>query len=697
MTQPTRAGPRLDAYEHRSQDSTTTQVITTLLVVALAAQLVFSFLNRPLSSLTDPIWDAFTNAMPSSFLYGLRSHPAGPSWDLGRASISSKGHAETVDSARDALSAEPDFSRVRKTRNQQVRSPKGLGNFDHSCYQNSVLQALAAIPSVQVYFERIAALDRPGTSSKTTAALHDLGSKLNTPDGSRTYFWAPLVLKSMSSWQPQDAQEYFSKVMEAVEKEAQTQTQAQARERVQDITSGLAALRLQDDEDSKAGTAESLRDAIDCASMSAGGNKDVAPTSRIGVNPLEGLLAQRVGCIECGYCEGFSLIPFNCLTLPLGRSHAYTLEDCLDASTELELIEGVECAKCSLTAVAKQLQALASSLSSLPDQAERTINVESRLSRVQRALDEEDFTEETVREACLISKNLRRCTTKSKQVTLLRLPQCLAVHVNRSTFDLYTGAQSKNNALLDFPPSFDPRPWVVGGECYDSSSHVSSTTETWNTSPKESVLPATMDSPDSRFSYDLRALIAHHGIRHENGHYICYRPSPPPMEDASVSDDDSSEDLSEDGDTDFKDMWWRMSDGTAHPMSRDAVLAQGEAFMLFYELTESRPVAGRPASSDQVEDQHEVVEPATGESSSTQVDVPTQGLLQDPPRDPHATRHDGNSPIAPSKEVAVELANTIEKQEHCVPIHRQYSPTQMKTATPADQKPLPSSQVVEPI
>ena len=56
-------------------------------------------------------------------------------------------------------------------------------------------------------------------TESTNGALFDMVSKLNDPRHHGQNFWVKGKLKSMSTFQQQDAQEYYSKILDALEKE----------------------------------------------------------------------------------------------------------------------------------------------------------------------------------------------------------------------------------------------------------------------------------------------------------------------------------------------------------------------------------------------------------------------------------------------------------------------------------------------
>lgn len=441
--------------------------------------------------------------------------------------------------------------------------PPGLGNWDNSCYQNSVIQGLASLRSFANYLDcNIQKLDARGRLS-THHALKDILERLNDPGSHGQRLWIPPELKSMSSWQQQDAQEYFSKIAD--------QLDVEVREASKMITTNLG-LKISNQQENFLGVLNNEEKTVEGRSEQP----------NIMHNPLEGLLAQRVGCIRCGWTEGLSLIPFNCLTVSLGKGKEYDIRDCLDDYMALETIEGVECAKCTLLRTKDQLHRLLKQIEEddniVKGPQAATVastlksSAQTRLQAVQEALDEEDFTEKVLSKTCHIPSKNRVAVSKSRQAVIARAPKNLAIHVNRSVFDEMTGALRKNPAAVRFPAFVDLGEWCLGTRDIGKEESV----ETWNTIPQTSMLPK--EGEVSPRKYELRAVLTHYG-RHENGHYICYR---------KFSAQDFPADIAEDVDGEKKvtHRWFRLSDEDVHVVSEREVFDQGGVFMLFYECVD---------------------------------------------------------------------------------------------------------------
>ena len=507
--------------------------------------------------------------------------------------------------------------------------PPGLGNWDNSCYQNSVIQGFASLQSLAGFLGRnLETLGEKGSFS-THQALMEVVERLNSAAEYGQKLWIPPNLKSMSSWQQQDAQEYFAKVVDQIDHEVQQASKRQTRN---------LGLKIARPEENIIGSS-SVQDELSPETTQTSPSR----------NPLEGLLAQRVGCMKCGYTEGLSLIPFNCLTVPLGSKYEYDIRECLDEYTELEPIEGVECAKCTLLRAQDQLRNLVKqveedsrvpSTSDAPKMSDALKNsAQERLQAVEEALEENDFAEKTLSNKCHIPSKNRACSTKSRQAVVARAPKCLVVHINRSLFDEMTGMLRKNYSAVRFPKTLDLNDWCLGAKSVDEMNEA---IEKWGTNPRESMLPCAGTVMDAcGRQYELRAVITHYG-RHENGHYICYRKYSSETFPAHVPEAV----LEADGDKEKPERWYRLSDEDVQMVSEENVMSQGGAFMLFYEALEPS-VSGFPDMAETVsslattaEDEEEdmsttsgVTEGATSVTSQA-TSVSTPEKVESPEHDP---------------------------------------------------------------
>ncbi|USP81963.1 hypothetical protein yc1106_09237 [Curvularia clavata] len=473
-------------------------------------------------------------------------------------------------------------------------APPGLGNISNSCYQNSVIQGLASLPSLRDYLAKTTS-EHPSLSPESTnGALFDIITQLNDPENKGRHFWIRGKLKSMSTFEQQDAQEYYSKILDALDEEVKKTASSKRRSSV----SWLEVTKVLSDSPN---ADEKTED---------GGKDDKEKTIQAPPNPLEGRLAQRVGCTVCGYSEGLTLIPFNCITVSLGKNHGYDIRECLDEYTTLEFIDGVECSKCTLLKLQRTLKPL---VDAKPDSP-----MKSRLDAVQEALEKEDFEDKTLLKTLNVPKKNWVQSTKSKQAVVARAPQSLVLHVNRSSFNEYTGMPFKNTAGVSYPSVLDLGNWCLGGALAGSQQPAMSEEE-WPRDPRESMLPKSHSMSNSPFQYRLRAAVTHYGS-HGNGHYVCYRSHPNtvshPSESEAIdvssadetekdnqnkdSEDDQEQQTQEDAATSPSEQWWRFSDDSVYPVSEQEA-HQGNVFMLFYErIDESSPVSSQSATESAV-------------------------------------------------------------------------------------------------
>lgn len=511
--------------------------------------------------------------------------------------------------------------------------PPGLGNRDNSCFQNSILQGLASLPTFSTYLSTCvqdANVDDPN-SRVVTQTLRALISDLNDASNNGRTLWTPNTLKFMSTWTQQDAQEYYSKILDDIDKGAAKTLKAL------NLQHGFEADNGKDDTSSS-----QLSDDSGYQSLQGGLKSMDRGAFR---NPLEGLLAQRVSCVQCGYSEGLSMIPFNCLTLSLSLDRrVHDLYERLDAYSEIEFIPGVECPKCTLLKAQRLLSKLVERLREDKVSDEKLAEPLRRLQAVETALEEDLFDDKTMKEDCKISPQSKVSATKTKQVVIARPPQSLAIHINRSVFDPNTFNTVKNSAPVEFPPTLDLGAWCLGSaESKDSPNgppaqaaadcdEKKDPQEQWPQHPTASMIAGDLKpSWQSGPIYELRAVVTHQG-RHENGHYICYKKHPDAGKaDPEPSEADSGFGGSQDGDNDAqatpgvesepswvakctRNDWWRLSDHNVSKVDEDVIasLAPG-VFMLFYECVEPNMVVQEPLGNSTDATPEDVFEAASDE------------------------------------------------------------------------------------
>lgn len=527
--------------------------------------------------------------------------------------------------------------------------PPGLGNYDNSCYQNSVIQGLASLPSLRDYLEKTTAEHKSFTADTTNGALLDLISQLNDPGMRGQHFWIRGKLKSMSTFTQQDAQEYYSRILDELDKEVKKATASKMRASVSWVETAKS-LSLQEPGEKK----EDETEATD--------EKTEAPAEQPKATPipLEGSLAQRVGCTTCGYSEGLSLIPFNCITLSLGRRNGYNVSELLDDHTDLEYIKDVECSKCTLLKLKRTLVPV------VEKQGEDTA-FGARLRLVQEALDDEDLKDSTLIKTLNIPKKNWVKSEKSKQVVVARAPKALVLHVNRSIFDETTFAQYKNNAGVSYPSTLDLGKWCLGtAPSRTQKPDLDPKTEEWPRDPRQSMLIDAVGDGLSPFQYRLRAAVTHFGT-HGNGHYVCYRPHPRLLRKTKAEEeeveggektDEEADDIAPNYVEDVKEeaadaeieaeqaneeeekqqlpseQWYRFSDDTVYAVSEQEA-HQGNVFMLFYERIDDHDTNAPTTSLEPIlESESAPLPPATAASpeameAAARVPVPSDDNVED--------------------------------------------------------------------
>ncbi|KAM0216242.1 hypothetical protein ACHAQI_002658 [Fusarium lateritium] len=628
--------PRQSLWDRIAQPSVLISCLIVVLTLAYNLYASTTTVQESINLLGSSLWDGFVFLVPESLLDALDTpdNSTTPGTSASMLCAERTRHAVKCEKIRRVLGLDRSggiMSSVFTVRNRalsmtgsvlglknEADRPPGLGNMDNSCYQNSILQGLSSLKPLPDYLSTYLEASKNSDGDDVAQTLRTLITDLNNVSNYGRTLWTPGLLKSMSTWTQQDAQEYYSKILDDIDKSV-----AKAVKIAQPQHPGLTAKLEKDD-------MAASQHSDDSGYQSITSSYD----TKLPRNPLEGHLAQRVACVQCGHSDGLSMIPFTCLTLSLGlNKHQHDLYERLDAYTKVEAIEDVECSKCTLMKHETLLSNLVNKMRNNGSSEEQLETCLRRLEAVKLALEEDDFEEETLTEKCKISKKVS--TTKTKQIVVSRAPQSLAVHMQRSVFDPSTYDMMKNSAPVEFPMTLDLGPWCLGSAGAKPSPEEPIAQEEWQTDPRQSMVAG--DQGSARFTgpiYELRAVVTHYG-RHDNGHYICYRKYPRRSPPNKMVDDDEpdsntdaqpgSKDLSNNEPDENEMDWWRLSDHNVSKVSEDVVLSLSPGvFMLFYDCVD--PVMVSNDGDINMQDADEVASPAS--DSAVELDSATRNTAQ---------------------------------------------------------------------
>ncbi|KAF8937793.1 hypothetical protein BGZ58_002154 [Dissophora ornata] len=306
-------------------------------------------------------------------------------------------------------------------------------------------------------------------------------------------------------------------------------------------------------------------------------------------NPMIGMLASRLSCMQCGYTEAIRHFTFDNLSLSLPSNHSCTIEDCLKQYINLESLHDVVCRKCSLQATLaricsdlKQLdnhQPLRHSIarrrlqqdldsatgsssdsyvesgeSSSPndsDDEQITANalrfstkaermaLKSKLAQQRKVLESaiRSDVERPLQDIKLSKVVSRHCT---KQVMMAKSPRVLCLHFIRSQYSNY-GTVSKNSCQVNFPEYLDISPFCTTGVLLTQPNFPMSISEQdlerlgSRISPKSQQSDHATSQQQQRQTqrlpgtlYRLQSIVVHYG-GHSYGHFIAYRRKPESM------------------------------------------------------------------------------------------------------------------------------------------------------------------------
>ncbi|KAJ1660085.1 ubiquitin-specific protease ubp1 [Dispira simplex] len=215
----------------------------------------------------------------------------------------------------------------------------GLVNVGNSCFLNSVLQALASSQYLPGYLSQLldvlsdhngrVADDDHWVSLPVTEALEETLVELNQTVSKNAAFRPFAILaalagnRRMVNREQQDAHEAFQLISTALQDEDQS---------LRFTVPSLLSVRTVD---------PLVRQTID---------PSVLLPRRPTTNPLLGLLASRLSCMQCGYTAAIRHFSFTGLSLALPFDYMCSLEQCLRAYMTMEVLEDARCQRCTLRA-----------------------------------------------------------------------------------------------------------------------------------------------------------------------------------------------------------------------------------------------------------------------------------------------------------------------------------------------------------
>ncbi|SCU88673.1 LADA_0E11474g1_1 [Lachancea dasiensis] len=321
--------------------------------------------------------------------------------------------------------------------------------------------------------EKQAAEDDNGAVDITfSTTLKELVDTLNAQHHrDRPYYKTNKLLKTMSKapnksillgYDQEDAQEFFQTILSELEKNVISlygkasradNAKVKASDLSEDAMVGQQKL-------GSMGTVFIPSDQIDPNSV-LGNDPEQFYSPYPLVTPLDGITVERIGCLNCGENGGMRYSVFSGLSLNLPNENIGSnlkLSKLLNDWSKPEIIEGVECNRCSLKAVLEHLEKTlvgyeaSETCSEKLVEAVRTRILELRDFLAKPVIDDNDYKN-------LHTDNMVKKTSKAKQILISRPPPLLCIHINRSVFDPRTYMIRKNNSRVLFKSKLNLAPW----------------------------------------------------------------------------------------------------------------------------------------------------------------------------------------------------------------------------------------------
>lgn len=358
----------------------------------------------------------------------------------------------------------------------------GLANDGNTCFINSIIQSLASSTAFTDFLNQ-----HDKTFIKT---LNKLLSELNVYREKSKLFSTKPLLKVMNDspsrhlffgYNQEDAQEFYQNLMKQIESEVKEKDEKE-----------------EEDEKERKKTPLNL------------------------VTPVDGIQTEEIKCTNCGESSGKrnTVVSGLSLSIPKGTRHTFDLNELLDEFVKPELIDGVECNRCTLTYVKDSLE---SNLQNI-DNEKLSLKIRERIDEISKVLRETTIPDDVFQK--FSTTNMVKHVTKAKSTFISKPPPLLCIHINRSVYDPARGMVRKNSSKINFPIKLDLSEYMAPDSNEDSS-------------------------------YTLKSVVSHWGT-HNYGHYTCHRW--------------------------HNDNWYAISDDEVSLCTEENVLKSDGTYMLFYEL-----------------------------------------------------------------------------------------------------------------
>ncbi|KAF9095038.1 hypothetical protein BGX23_001231 [Mortierella sp. AD031] len=210
----------------------------------------------------------------------------------------------------------------------------------HQLHTANATQVLS--PYLESLLDRSEDLQLEEDDLQVTEALLDTMEALQRPLASRKAFRPRAIVQALESSRAKDskASGYHSNIMNREQQDAQ--------ELFQIISSALSS------EETTIQKLHSTRPLLDLPFLKKlvglESNSLDHQVRKMESNPMIGMLASRLSCMQCGYTEAVRHFTFDNLSLSLPSTHSCSIEQCLQQYIALESLNDVVCRKCSLIA-----------------------------------------------------------------------------------------------------------------------------------------------------------------------------------------------------------------------------------------------------------------------------------------------------------------------------------------------------------